>query len=377
MNKIIKRIAENKIKSRLFKGKVIIVYGARQVGKTTLVKHILNDFGKEGIYLNCELLSVQNGLADIEAEKLKSYIGGYRLVVLDEAQNITDIGKKLKIIVDTFPNIQIIATGSSSFDLASKVSESLTGRSFTITLYPLSAEEIIENSNKFSLDANVERLLRFGSYPEVFMLPEREATERLNEITSDYLYKDILKLEGIKKSSIIKNLLQLLALQVSGEVSYQELATSLGINRLTVQKYIDILEQNFVVFQLRALSRHPRKEISKSVKIYFTDVGIRNSLVQNYNPINIRDDVGALWENFCVVERIKHNINSEKYVNTYFWRNYEKKEVDYIEESGGAMRGYEFKWGDKKRYIPPKDFTTDYNNEVILVTRNNLEKLFE
>ena len=374
MVKIIKRTAEEKIRERLFKGKVIVLYGARQVGKTTLSKKILEDFGDQGRYLNCELLSVQNGLAEMEAEKLKSYLGNYKIIVLDEAQNIVDIGKKLKIMVDTYPNIQIIATGSSSFDLAGKISEPLTGRVFTIILYPFSAQEIMNSSDRFSFDSKIERLLRFGSYPEIFSLSDDEATERLNEIASDYLYKDILKFEGLRKSSAIKDLLQLLALQISGEVSYQELSQTLGINRLTIQKYITILEQSFVILQLRALSRNKRKEISKNFKIYFTDVGIRNSLIQNYNTLDIRNDIGQLWENFCVSERIKMNSNNNKRVNSYFWRNYEKKEVDYIEESGGIIQGYEFKWnGDKiKQKLSIKNFTDIYNSDVQMITKNNI-----
>ncbi len=367
---IFKRIVEEKIRERLFKGKVIILYGARQVGKTTLCKRILDDFKDEGRYLNCELLSVQHGLADLEAEKLKAYVGNYKIVVLDEAQNIPDIGKKLKMMVDTYPDLQIIATGSSSFDLAGKVSEPLTGRAFTMVLYPLSAREIVAASDRFSFDAHWERVLRFGLYPEVYALPEKEAVERLDEIASDYLYKDILRFEGMKKSNVIKNLLQLLALQVSSEVSYQEVGRALGISRLTVQKYIDVLEQSFVVFRLHALARNKRKEISKSVKIYFVDVGIRNSLIQNYNPLSLRKDAGALWENFCITERIKANANQGRGVNAYFWRNYSQKEVDYVEESGGAIHGYEFKLGADRR-VAVKDFTDTYHSDIHLVTPKN------
>ncbi len=368
---IFKRTVEEKIRERLFKGKAVILYGARQVGKTTLCKRILDDFKDDGRYLNCELLSVQHGLADLEAEKLKAYLGNYKIIVLDEAQNISDVGKKLKMIIDTYPDLQIIATGSSSFDLAGKVSEPLTGRAFTMVLYPLSAREIVAASDRFSFDAHEERVLRFGLYPEVYALPEKEAVERLDEIASDYLYKDILRFEGMKKSNVIKNLLQLLALQISGEVSYQELGRALGISRLTVQKYIDVLEQSFVVFRLHALARNKRKEISKSVKIYFVDIGIRNSLIQNYNPLSLREDAGALWENFCIAERIKANANQGRGVNAYFWRNYSQKEIDYVEESEGEIRGYEFKLGDDRR-VAVKDFTDAYHGDVHLVTPKNV-----
>lgn len=367
----IPRLLENTIKKRLFKGKIIIVYGARQVGKTTLVKKMLKDYLGQGRYLNCELLSVQNALSEPEAEKLKAYLGNFSLIVLDEAQNIPDIGKILKILTDTFPKMQIIATGSSSFDLAQKISEPLTGRTFTFILYPLSLREIGKTIDLIQVDSRLENFLRFGSYPEIFFLDESSAKERLNEIASKYLYKDILSFEGLKKSSLIKNLLQALALQIGQEVSYSELANQLGVNRLTIQKYIDILEQSFVLFKLNAFSRNLRKEISKSIKVYFYDLGIRNSLIENYNRLEIRDDAGALWENFCIIERKKNNDASLKFVNSYFWRTYDQKEIDYIEEAGGKIVGFEFKLKDKKHYRPPKDFTREYDAKVQKIDRGN------
>lgn len=369
--KLIERSIEKTVKERLFLGKVIIIYGARQVGKTTLAKKILDEYPESSRYFNCELLSVQQSLQDTEASKLKAFFGDYKLIVLDEAHHIPEIGLKLKVLVDTFPQMQIIATGSSSFDLAQKTAEPLTGRVFRFILYPLSAEEIRKSSDLVSLNANLEKLLRFGAYPEVYSLPEERARERLNEIGSDYLYKDILKFDGLKKSSIIRNLLQLLALQLGQEVSYNELATALGINRLTVQKYIDILEQSFVVFTLRAFSRNRRKEISKSVKIYFYDLGIRNSIIQNFNPLSVRDDVGALWENFCIIERRKLNEVHFRYTNTYFWRTYDQKEVDYVEEAEGAISGFEFKWKPQKRTALPKQFIKTYDASITVIHPEN------
>jgi len=368
---MLNRLIKEQIKGKLFKGKVVILYGARQVGKTTLVKEILKNIGAGGRYLNCELLSVQEGFKQLEAIKIKSFLGDYKLVVLDEAQNVPDIGKILKIMVDTFPKLQIIATGSSSFDLANQAAEPLTGRTFKFILYPCLLAEIKQLGDQLYLNSKLENLLRFGSYPEVFFLAEPDAVARLEELSANYLYKDILRFEGIKKSSVIKNLLQALALQVGQEVSYQELAVKLGINRLTVQKYIDILEQAFIVFKLNALSCNKRKEISKSVKVYFYDLGIRNSLIQNYNPLNIRNDVGALWENFCIVERLKINNLKNNFVNPYFWRTYDQKEVDYIEEGGGRYAGFEFKWV-KDKTSAPKDFLNNYaNSSVNLITKNN------
>ena len=344
----IPRIIEKRIKERLFKEKVIILYGARQVGKTTLAQKILAEFGENGKYLNCELASVETGLSVLEAEKIKSFLGDYKIIVLDEAQNVRNIGKVLKIIVDTYPKMQIIATGSSSFDLFQKFSEPLTGRNFQFMLYPLSASEIKGSGDLFYLESKLENLLRFGGYPGVFGLSEEEAKERLNEISANYLYKDILKFEGLKKSSVIKNLLQALALQIGQEVSYQELAVKLGINRLTVQKYMDILEQAFIVFKLNSFSRNKRKEISKSIKVYFHDLGIRNSLIENYNSLEIRNDAGFLWENFCIIERKKYNEYNMNFANMYFWRTYDQKEIDLIEEREGKLFAYEFKWNDKK-----------------------------
>lgn len=374
---IFQRIIEPKIKGKLFKKKVVIIYGARQVGKTTLAKSILEQFGRDGKYLNCEMQSVQDGLEIIEAEKIKSFLGNYKIVVLDEAQNIPNIGKKLKVMVDTYPDIQIIATGSSSFELADKISEPLTGRVFKFHLYPLSVGEIRQNFDQPALMSKLENILRFGSYPEVLALPESDAIERLNEIASNYLYKDVLQFEGVRKSIIIKNLLQLLALQAGQEVSFQEIAVKLGISRLTVQRYVDILEKSFVLFTLRAFSRNKRKEISKSVKIFFLDNGIRNSLIQNFNPLNIRNDVGSLWENFCVSERQKSNNEAGRLVNTYFWRTYDQKEVDYVEEFGGKLNGYEFKWNDKNKPLKAgaRHFSLEYG-PVEKIDRSNFSSFF-
>lgn len=364
------RIIKESIENSLFKGKVIIVYGARQVGKTTLVKEILKKYEKESTFFNCELLSVRQSLEVEESTVLKDFLGDNKLIVLDEAQNVKNIGKILKIIVDTFPEIQIIATGSSSFDLANKTSEPLTGRAIRFTLYPLSLEEIKNNTNQVELQAQLENIMRFGTYPEVFFASDASAKDKLDEIASNYLYKDVLMFDGVKKPSVIIKLLQLLALQLGNEVSYNELATALGINRITVEKYIDLLEKCFVIFTLRALSRNLRKEISKSVKIYFYDVGIRNSLIQNYNSMDLRNDIGALWENLMIVEKIKKNSYHKIYANFYFWRTYDQKEIDLIEERDGTLFAYEFKW-KKDTAKEPKDFLTSYaNSEYHVISRD-------
>jgi len=370
MNYIPRKIEEN-VKNSLFKGKIVIIYGARQVGKTTLAKKILSEYGSQGKYYNCELLSVERGLAEPEAEKIKAFLGNYKIVVLDEAHKIPNIGRILKIMADTYPEMQIIATGSSSFDLLQKVSEPMTGRTFQYILYPLSAGEIIDYGGQSLLAAKLENILRFGGYPEVFGLDEKSAGERLNEIASNYLYRDILQFEGLKKSGVIKNLLSALALQLGQEVSYSELANTLGINRLTVQKYIDILEQSFVIFKLNAFSRNKRKEISKSIKVYFYDLGIRNSLIENFNPLEIRSDTGAIWENFCVIERKKRNEIAKSFVNLYFWRTYSQQEIDLIEEREGKLFGYEIKW-QKNKAKPPKEWLSKYKEaEFSVINRDN------
>ena len=365
------------IEERFFKGKVIVLYGARQTGKTTLVKKILDKYQKKypSLYLNCEILSVQQNLKIQEPKRLKDYFGNVKLIVLDEAQKIDNIGLILKLLVDTFPKIQIIATGSSSFDLGNKVNEPLTGRVDKFILYPFSLEEIKEEKNAFEIDASIDKILRFGLYPEVFFLSEKEAIFRLDEITSNYLFKDVLNFEGIKKSRMIVNLLQLLALQIGSTVSYHEIATQLGISRLTVQKYIDILENAFVIFTLRSFSRNLRKEIAKAVKIYFWDLGIRNSLIQNYNPPSLRADIGALWENFCLIERLKYHQNNQKKANYYFWRTYDQKEVDLVEEKNGQFNLFEFKWQKKKAKIPKLFLKTYPKSQFLVVSRNNYWEL--
>lgn len=368
---IIKRLLQPLIEKRLFHGKIIVLYGARQVGKTTLAKSLMEKFKKESLYLNCELLSVRDRLSVPEAVNLKSYFGHSRLIVMDEAQKIPQVGTILKILVDTYPEIQIIATGSSSFGLAEQTSESLTGRVDQFILYPLSLTEIEKEYGRFEAEARLENILRFGAYPEVFLSAEDAAIRRLNDISSNYLYKDVLAFEGVKKSALVTDLLRLLALQLGQEVSYQELSKSLGVSRITIQKYINLLEQSFVLFTRRAFSRNLRKEISKSVKIYFFDLGIRNSLIQNFNPLSLRSDTGALWENLMIIEKLKADSFREQGANRYFWRTYDQKEIDYIEERGGKLYAYEFKWGDKAAK-EPKEFLESYTGSAFLtINRKN------
>ena len=370
---MIKRLLEPVIENYLFRGRTIILYGARRVGKTTLVKKILeNNLHKRTRYVNCDLASNIQALSVYEAQTLRLFLGAQDLVILDEAQNIPEIGRVLKILVDEYPEMQIIATGSSSFNLVNKASEPMTGRMYRFELFPLSLQEVAGDNGFGIIEPKIENLMRFGLYPAILDLPEGDARIDLEELTSNYLYRDVLAYIGIRKSTILTNLLQLIALQLGNEVNYNELATKLGIDRKTVMSYIDLLEQCFVLFRLRAFSRNLRKEVSKSIKIYFYDLGIRNSLIQNFAPLSLRTDTGALWENFCIAERLKylkyHRITS----NQYFWRTYDKKEIDYIEDSDGQIRGFEFKWSSSRRIKVPKEFLEKYpGSSVTRIDRSN------
>jgi len=374
---MIERLLEKRINDSLFQGKTIILYGTRQVGKTALVQNLLNRYGSKGRYLNCEVFSVEQNLNIAAPERLKAFLGNYKLIVLDEAQNLQRAGKILKIITDSLKNIQIIATGSSSFDLANKAAEPMTGRVITHILYPLSVLEIKLKWDWFKVDAKLENLLRFGSYPEIFTSSEEDAEKRLLELSSSYLFKDLLKLDAIKKSSLLRNLLTALALQLGNEVNYNELALKFGVNRLTIKKYLDLLEQSFVIFKLNSFSRNLRNELTKSFKVYFFDNGIRNALINNFNPLFLRNDVGALWENFCISERKKSNSYNNKNVNSYFWRTYDQKEIDYIEEVNGKIFGYEMKYSEKQKFKIPKGFQETYKTNVYKVDKSNYWKFFE
>lgn len=369
-NQLIKRDIERNIKEWLFKGKIIILYGARQVGKTTLAKKLLNEYGRPEDYFNCEIASIRQSLEKEDPAVLKKILGDGRLIVLDEAQKIVNIGLILKLLLDTYPDMQIIATGSSSFDLANKINEPLTGRALEFTLYPFSLSELKYFYKSYELDGQLENLLIYGLYPEIVKSSIPNARQLLDNLSNKYLYQDILIFDRIKKSGLIVNLLQLLALQIGNEVSINELAINLQCSRDTINNYLDILEKAFIIFRLRAYSRNHRKEITKKQKIYFVDLGIRNSLISRYNELAVRDDVGALWENFCISERLKKiqidNLSCQK----YFWRTIDQKEIDYVEEYNDRLDGYEFKWG-KGKASAPKEFLAYKNSRVSLVNRNN------
>ena len=356
---MIERDIRSAIQRNLFKGKVIVIYGARRVGKTVLSRQILNEY-EDSAYINCELLQNKQALETTNSEKLKDIIGSNKLIVLDEAQSVKNIGLTLKIIVDTFPNTQIIATGSSSFDLSSQLSEPLTGRMRQFILYPFSLNELGNIYEQRDLNVRTESFLRFGMYPDVVNISEQDAIEELNEIVSSYLYKDILQHQNIRKPDLVIDLLRALALQIGSEVSIHELASLLKQNSHIINRYIELLEKSFAIFRLPAFSRNLRKEIAKNQKIYFYDLGIRNSLIQNYAPLNMRQDAGGLWENYCILERKKLLANNRFFLNQYFWRTYDQQEVDYIEEYSGKLHAYEFKFNPSKTLKLPKAFQEAY-----------------
>ena len=367
---MIARIIEKQIQEKLFQWKIIILYGARQVGKTTLSKKIISEYAWKFQYLNCDLYSTQQVLDYKNPEKFIQAFRNEDFIVLDEAQNIPNIWMILKILGEEYPQKQFIATGSSSFDLANILNEALTGRNFKFFLYGISIEELLHHYDTFYVEKNIENFLLYGSYPEVLQVSQDQKQEQLNLLSGDYLYRDVFKLDGIKKSSYVQSILQLLALQLWNEVSYNEIAQQLGLHRATVQKYINLLEQAFIIFTLSSFSRNARNEIRKGVKIYFYDLWVRNSLVQNFNSLNIRDDRGALWENFLIIERKKYLQNNKLYRNIYFWRNHLQAKIDYVEEYDGGLHTYEFKWKEKKAKIP-KAFLDSYPNSTFSVIHQN------
>ncbi len=349
---MITRLIESCIESHLFKGKVLLIYGARQVGKTTLVKKLCQRF-PGSLYLNCDEPDIRASLENRTSTELKAFVGDHRLIVLDEAQRIPNIGLTLKLWVDQFPDVQIIATGSSSFELSDSVQEPLTGRKKEFHLFPISLEEIKAHSSQTEAHRLLERRLIVGSYPEIVQKEGPEAESLIRDIAASYLYKDILMFHRIRNPEVLTRLLQALALQLGQEVSNNELSQLLGIDKNTVASYIHILEQNFVIFRLTSFSRNLRNELKKSQKIYFYDNGIRNAILNQFGPLALRQDLGALWENLMISERIKFHSNRLLVVNRYFWRSHSQQEIDYLEEDGGLLRAFEFKWKSKKQSIPP------------------------
>jgi uncharacterized protein len=372
----IKRSLFSSIESALQPGKVLVLYGPRQVGKTTLAKDLIADLPFSSKFINADELVYREVLASQNSQRLGELLGNSEMLVIDEAQRVPEIGLNLKILVDSFSQARIIATGSASFDLANKINEPLTGRKLIFNLYPVSYPEIRDTFGIIEARNQLERWMIWGGYPAIMTTDNPALRESLlGELVGSYLYRDILELEGIRRADKIVDLLRLLAYQIGQEVSIAELATSLGLNFQTVSKYLDLLEKVFVIFKVNGFSRNLRKEVTKNSRYYFYDNGVRNSLIQNFNPLALRNDVGQLWENFLVMERRKANQIIGRHVNSYFWRTYDQKEIDCVEEHGGRLYGYEFKWqaGDIRRVVR-NEFTEAYpNSELMTVNQENFE----
>ena len=370
--KPIKRLLQDKIATKIEPNKAILIFGARRVGKTVLIRQVVKDFAGKTMILNGEDYDTLALLAERSAANYRHLLDGVDLLAIDEAQNIPDIGLKMKLIVDEVKGIRVIVSGSSSFDLLNKAGEPLVGRSTQFHLTPFSQKEIAQSETVLDTRQNLELRLIYGSYPEVVTMASSEhKADYLKDIVNAYLLKDILAIDGLKNSGKMKELLRLIAFQLGNEVSYDELGKQLGMSKVTVEKYLDLLSKVFVVYRLGAYARNLRKEVTKAGKWYFYDNGIRNAILGNFNPLSIRQDIGALWENYLISERIKANNNEGLGKELYFWRTYDRQEIDLIEESLNSLVALEFKWGNKKARLP-NAFKEAYPNvEFDVVNKDN------
>ena len=351
--------------------------GARQVGKSTLL-HSLLDRDETVLWLNGDDDDVRELFRSISSTRLKAIVGNRKTVVIDEAQRIEDIGLRLKLITDQMPGVQVIATGSSSFELSSKVNEPLTGRKRELKLFPLSFREMVSHTSFLEERRMIPHRLIYGYYPEVVCSPSNEKVV-LKELTDSYLYKDLLSFDTLRKPDVIVRLLKALALQIGSQVSYNELASLLGLTSKTVEKYLDILEKSYIIFRLGSFSRNMRNELKLSRKIYFWDLGIRNALIGNMAPLENRNDTGDLWENFLIAERMKYNSYSNSFAQSYFWRTKDQSEIDYLEEEDGNLSAYEFKWNPAKSKTKcPASFAAAYPSSTYkVITPDNIEEFIK
>lgn len=359
------------IKNRIDSGKAIIVIGPRQVGKTTLIETILES--KDFLLLNGDDPQTRSLLTEPNTEQIRTILGKFKYVFIDEAQRIEGIGLTMKIITDRFKDVQLFASGSSSFDLSNKINEPLTGRKWEYQLFPISWEEFENHHGYLYAEQNLENRLIYGFYPDVLNNVGDEVNI-LRNLVNSYLYQDILSYADIRKPVVLDKLVQALSLQIGSEVNYSELAQIVNVDKNTVSKYIDILEKGYIIFQLGSFSRNVRNEIKTNKKIYFYDNGVRNMVIGNFNPIEMRTDKGALWENFLISERIKQIEYKQSLAHTYFWRTKQQQEVDFVEEKAGKIFGYEFKWQKKTNQKLPKTFTETYNADAKVIDKKNFRE---
>ena len=374
---MIERRLKQLILPRLFRGKVIVLTGPRQVGKTTLLQMLMKESDKKTLYWNCDEPDIRQMLSNPTSTQMRSETASAELVLIDEAQRVPNIGITLKLLVDNFPEKQVVVTGSSALELSNSINEPLTGRKYEYNMFPFSAEELIEHHNSTEERRLLEKRMLFGSYPDVVNRPGEER-ETLTNLVNSYLYKDVFAYQDVRKPEIIEQLLQALALQMGSEVSFNELSRLLGLNSQTIRRYVDLLEKSFVVFHLRSFSRNMRNELKKSQKIYFYDNGVRNAVLGDFKPIQLRQDTGALWENYLVSERMKHNSYSLFYGKSYFWRTQQQQEVDYLEEVDGVLNAFEFKWGVGKQPKLTETFSRSYPNHTFsIVNPENYQAFVE
>ena len=361
------------VESRLFRKKAIIIVGPRQVGKTTLLKMLADKSDRRVLNWNCDEPDVRQKLTEPTSTQLGAETAKADIIFIDEAQRVQNIGITLKLLTDNFPDKQIVVTGSSALELSNSINEPLTGRKYEYVMFPISAEELIDNHGAQVERRLLERRMIYGSYPEV-ITNEGDEKEILTNIVGSYLYKDIFSFQDVRKPEIIEQLLQALALQIGSEVSFNELGKLVGLNSLTVQRYIDLMEKSYIIFHLRSYSRNVRSELKKSRKIYFYDNGVRNAILGDYKPLELRHDTGALWENYIISERLKHNAYNMFYGKSYFWRTIQQQEIDYIEEVDGTLHAYEFKWNTTRQPRLTETFARNYPNHTFaVVTPNNYQ----
>ena len=368
----IKRKLEYAVANRLFRRKAIIILGARQVGKSTLMSHVTENLDLPVLNLNCDDPDVRNILTDINSANLRLLLGQNKIVAIDEAQRVENIGLVLKRIVDEYPDVQVLASGSSSLRLRSSINEPLTGRKYEYEMYPISTAELYDTLGLLPTRQLLESRLVYGSYPDV-LTHQEEAKDLLRTLASSYLYKDILELDEVRKPTVLQKILVAIALQLGSEVAFSEVARTVGSDPKTVERYIDLLEKCYVLYSLPGLSRNLRNELKKTRKIFFYDTGIRNAVLQNYAPVSLRGDMGALWENFFIMERIKYNAYMGRHVNYYFWRTTSQQEIDLIEESDGEFSIFEMKWNPTKVSVRfPQSFMEAYApKQAVVVTPEN------